>query len=160
MELAREEIADWFAKGEDRRQPYRNTPSGGARSESTKAYLRARMNSGIVIGTGSSGGNQHGEMRALDDAGWQRGKQGNQYYFVCDEGKPCCYLCTAIAALLGIAVATTDGEKYSQYISPQCLQTDDTLWMSFIGVKAFEAWLELATEERNSLRRNLGWVKG
>lgn len=157
--MARKHIALWFQKGEKGSQPYRNTASGAARSESTKAYLCARMNSSIVIGTGSSGGNQHGEMRALDACGWKRGDPGNQYFFVCDEGKPSCYLCTAISALLGIAVATTDGELYSAYVSPDCLQTDDELWEAFVGVEAYALWLDLSTSQRKDLRKNLGWVK-
>lgn len=160
QELARTQIAKYFALGEDKRQPYRNTASGAARSESTNASLCARMDSRIVIATGSSGGNQHGEMRALDACGWKRGDPGNQYYFVCAEGKPSCYLCTAISALLGIAVATTDGEKYSEYVSPQCLQNDDVLWATFVGEEAYAAWLEISEGERNNLRKNLGWVKG
>jgi hypothetical protein len=152
---AKEAIAVWKSRASV--QPYRNTPKSEARSEKTAAHLCARMN-GMVVGTGESGGNQHGEMRILDSVGWDRRSQGNQYYFVCDEGKECCYLCTAIAGLLGIAVAASDDTKYPEYVTPSLLQTDEELWAAFIGAEAYQIWQELGGEQAQSLRRNLGWV--
>lgn len=137
-------------------QPYRNLAQA-ARGEETKAFLCIRMN-GHVLGEGCSGGNQHGEIRCLDSVGWDAGSQGNQYYFVCDGGKESCYLCSAIASLLKIAVAATDDSTYGDYVAPSCLQTDDDLWKSFIGKEAFELWESFGGERRSKLRLNLGWV--
>lgn len=137
-------------------QPERNLPLD-VRGEETKAYIMAKAMR-LTISEGSSGGNQHGEMRALDAAEWKRGIQGYQYYFVCDGGKPSCYLCTAIASLLKIAVAGTDESTYGDYVAPLCLQTDDTLWQSFIGDDAHALWLSFGESRKGRLRSNLGWV--
>jgi hypothetical protein len=137
-------------------QPERNLPLA-ERGEETKAYLRAKAMQ-ITVGEGSSGGNQHGEISCLNAAQWHSGIQGYQYYFVCEGGKPSCYLCTAIASLLKIAVAGTDDSTYPDYVAPACLQTDDNLWRSFIGDDAHELWLTFGESRRNRLRSNLGWV--
>ena len=137
-------------------QPERNLPQD-ARGEETKAYIMAKAMR-LTIAEGSSGGNQHGEMRALDAAEWRRGIQGYQYYFVCEGGKPSCYLCTAIASLLKIAVAGTDECTYPDYVAPVCLQTDDTLWQSFIGDDAHALWSSFSETRKGRLRSNLGWV--
>jgi hypothetical protein len=137
-------------------QPYRNTKKEN-RAELSRAYLCIRMN-GDVLASGTSGGNQHGEVDALDSARWDSNSQGNQYYFVCDDGKESCFLCTAIAGLLKIAVAATDNCLYPNYVSPACLQTEDGLWQSFIGDEAYELWQGFSSERKSKLRSNLGWV--
>ncbi len=137
-------------------QPERNLPID-VRTESTKAYIRAKAMD-IQVGEGSSGGNQHGESRALDGADWHSGIHGYQYFFVCDGGKPSCYLCSAIASLLKIAVAATDNSTYSNYVPPACLQNDDNLWKRFIGDDAYELWQSFGATRRNRLRSDLGWV--
>jgi hypothetical protein len=137
-------------------QPYRNLPKE-QRGEETKALLCIRMN-GHILCDGSSGGNQHGEMRCLDSSRWDSQSQGNQYYFVCEGGKESCYLCSAIASLLKIAVAATDDSTYGDYVAPACLQSDDELWKAFIGDDAYELWQSFGQERRGKLRANLGWV--
>lgn len=136
-------------------QPERNLPLG-QRTESTKAYIFAKAMA-LCVGEGSSGGNQHGEIEALDGT-WKPTMQGYQYYFVCDGGKPSCFLCTAIASLLKIAVAATDESTYGDYVAPVCLQTNDDLWKSFVGDEAFELWQSFGETRRSRLRTNLGWV--
>nr|QEO74694.1 hypothetical protein [uncultured bacterium] len=137
-------------------QPERNLPKE-ERGEQTDAYIMVKCMR-YTISSGSSGGNQHGEMRALDAAEWKSSMQGHQYYFVCDGGKPSCYLCTAIASLLKLAVAGTDDSTYSDYVAPACLQRDDDLWQRFIGNDAHALWLSFIETRRNRLRTNLGWV--
>jgi hypothetical protein len=137
-------------------QPERNLPLD-VRTESTKAYIRAKAMK-ITVGEGSSGGNQHGEIDALDGAKWKSSIQGYQYYFVCEGGKPSCYLCTAIASLLKIAVAATDETTYNDYLAPNCLQTDNDLWKSFIGDDAHALWSSFGQSRQSRLRTNLGWV--
>ena len=137
-------------------QPERNLPLD-VRSESTKAYIRAKAMR-ITVGEGSSGGNQHGEVSALNVAEWRSSIQGYQYYFVCEGGKPSCFLCTAIASLLKIAVAATDETTYGDYVSPACLQTDNDLWKSFIGDDAHALWSSFGETRKGRLRTNLGWV--
>jgi hypothetical protein len=136
------------------------------RTESTEAQLK--LADGTLIPGTSGSASVHAESQAYDEL-WdataaQDGRSREEAFenelhgagITCGDGKPSCFMCSAIAHTLGVSVDVKDQRGYGQYNLPRIFTESESLLEELVGEEAITVYRGLSPMERGQVLRGLG----